>query len=53
MKNKQMQHILGGLDKLIEMKKRNPHKKFGLSDDDLAIYDTEAWYKLHPEKLDK
>lgn len=50
MKNKQIQTILDGLNMLIEMKKKNPHKKFGLSDDDLAIYDTDAWYKLHPEK---
>ncbi|KKP46537.1 MAG: hypothetical protein UR39_C0010G0049 [Candidatus Woesebacteria bacterium GW2011_GWA1_33_30] len=47
MKNKQIQVILKGLEGLIRMKKKYPHIKFGLSDDDLAIYDTEAWYKLH------
>ncbi len=53
MKNKQIQIILEGLERLIEMKKKNPNKKFGLSDDDLAIYDTEAWIKKHKSALHK
>lgn len=53
MKNRQIQIILEGLEGLIEMKKKHPHKKFGLSDDDLAIYDTEAWYKLHANDKNK
>jgi hypothetical protein len=47
MSRNQILNIVKNLDRLIDMKAKHPHKRFGLSDDDLAIYDPEEWNRIH------